>query len=52
MKKEKNLGRVGITLREGEEVEIIVANVKILDFERYFQGREISQNSRVFRDDM
>lgn len=31
MKKEKNLGGVGVVLREGEEVEIIMADVKILE---------------------
>lgn len=39
MKKEKNLGRIGVTLCEGEKIEIIVANVKILEFRTIFLWR-------------
>lgn len=37
MKKEENLGGVSVVLCEGEKVEIIVADVKILKFRKTFR---------------
>lgn len=45
VKEEEDLGGVCVALREGEEVEIIVADVKILEFRKRLGGQVISQNS-------
>ena len=51
MKKEENLGGIGVVLRESEEEEVIVADVKILEFRKKFCRPSDQQELRIFKDD-
>ena len=52
MKKQQNLGGVRVALRKGEEVEIVMANVKILEFKIFFQGPSDQPEFVILKDDM
>jgi hypothetical protein len=35
VEEEKDFGRIGVALREGEEVEVVVANVEVLSLAQH-----------------
>lgn len=51
MKKEEDFSGVRVPFRKSEEVEIVMANVKILDFRKKKESKDqvISQNSLFFK---